>query len=154
VRFSNRQQVTNSNTAFVQDITQTSTALQRSYGRPYDDRPANATAKWAFPLTMDINFQVAANGSESQATTVDQRYSLQFSKGGPGGHYAFNRQQTDNTADTLNFDPDGNFTGPAGQQATQSYTFKASNGACYSRTVQAVAGAVTSVKDGSACGQR
>lgn len=154
VRFSNRQQVTNSNTAFVQDITQTSTALQRSYGRPYDNGPANATTNWAFPLTMDINFQVAANGSQTQATTVAQDYSLRYNKAGPGGHYAFKREQTDNTADTLNFDPDGNFTGPTGQQATQSYTFKASNGACYSRTVQAVAGAVTSVKDGSACRQR
>jgi hypothetical protein len=154
VRFSNHQTVISSDTRYEQAIVQTSTALQRSYGRPYDGGPANATTNWSFPLTMDINVQVASDGSETQATTVAQNFSLQYSKAGPGGHYSFSRQQTDNTTDTLNFDPEGNFTGPTGQQATQSYTFKASNGACYSRTVQAVAGAVTSVKDGSACRQR
>lgn len=150
VHFSNGQQVTNSDTAFVQDITQTSTAVQRSFGRPYDG-PANATTNWSFPLTMDIDVEVAADGSETQATTVAQQYSLQYSDAGPGGHYASSRNQTDNAADTLNFDPSGNFRGPTGQQGSQGYTFTASDGSCYSRTVSAVAGAVTQVKDGAAC---
>lgn len=150
VRFSNSQQIVNSATQFEQDITQTSTALQRSFGRP-DDGPANATTNWSFPLTMDINVQVATDGSETQATTVVQNYSLQYSEGGPGGHYAFDRNQSDHAADTLNFDANGNFTGPAGQQASQEYTFAASNGSCYSRTIAAAAGAVTQVKDGAAC---
>ena len=154
VQFRNHQQLISSDTQYEQDIVQTSTALQRSYGRPYDDGPANARADWAFPLTMDINVQLAPDGSETQATTVAQDYSLQYGKAGPGGHYASSRTQTDNTADTLNFDASGNFTGATGQQATQSYAFTASNGACYDRTVQAVAGAVTSVHDGSGCPRR
>jgi hypothetical protein len=154
VRFSNSQQVTNSDTAFVQDITQTSSASQRSYGRPYDGGPANATTNWSFPLDMDINVQVADDGSETQATTVGQNYSRQYSEGGPGGHFASNRSQSDNAADTLNFDATGAFTGPTGQQASQDYTFTDSHGACYSRSVSAAAGAVTQVTDGAACGSQ
>lgn len=150
VRFSNAQQVANSSTQFLQDITQTSTAQQRSYGRPLDG-PANARTDWSFPLTMDINFQVARDGSQSQVATVDQNYSLQYSEAGPGGHYASNRNQSEAAADTLNFDANGNFTGPGGQQGTQAYRFTDSNGSCYSRSVAAVAGAVTSVTDGAAC---
>ncbi|MES2405441.1 MAG: peptide-N4-asparagine amidase [Pseudomonadota bacterium] len=151
VRFSNSQQVTSSGTAFVQDITQTSSASQRSYGRPYDGSSADATTGWSFPLDMDINVQIADDGSETQATTVSQNYARQYSESGPGGHFASNRSQSDNAADTLNFDASGNFTGPTGQQASQGYTFTDSRGACYSRTVSAAAGAVTQVTDGSVC---
>ncbi|MGH8183800.1 MAG: peptide-N4-asparagine amidase, partial [Rhodanobacteraceae bacterium] len=150
VRFSNNQQVTNSDTAFVQDITQTSSALERSFGRPFDG-PANSTVSWSFPLTMDINVQVASDGSETQATTVAQNYSRQYSEGGPGGYYASSRSQSDSATDTLNFDASGNFTGPTGQQSDQSYKFTDSNGSCYSRTVASVAGAVTGVTDGASC---
>jgi hypothetical protein len=154
VRFSNDQSVIATDTRFDQSITQTSTALQRSYGRPLEG-PRNTTTNWSFPLAMDINLQLADDGSETQATTVNQGFSLQYREtGGPGGQYTFNRNQSDSAADTLNFDPDGNFTGPTGQQASQSYTFTDSRGACYSRTVEAVAGAVTSVDDGGACSRR
>jgi hypothetical protein len=150
VSFTNRQQIVSSDTQYEQDITQTSSALQRSYGRPLDG-PANATTNWSFPLTMDINVQLAADGSETQATTVSQQYSRQYGEAGPGGQYASNREQNDSSADTLNFDPSGNFTGPTGQQSSQDYQFSDSRGACYDRTVTAVAGAVTEVKDTARC---
>lgn len=154
VRFSNDQHVIASDTRFDQAITQTSTASQRSYGRPLEG-PRNTTTHWSFPLAMDIDVRLAGDGSETQATTVHQGFSLRYREtGGPGGQYSFDRDQSDTAADTLNFDPAGNFTGPTGQQATQGYTFTDSRGACYSRTVEAVAGAVTSVVDGSACTPR
>ena len=151
VSFSNDQRVTSTATQFVQDITQTSTAMQRSYGGPLDG-PANATINWSFPLTMDINQQVPASGNATQATTVNQGYSLQYSEAGPGGHYASSRKQNDTAADTLIFGPGFSyFIGNEGQQGSQGYQFTDSNGSCYSRTVSAVAGAVTSVTDGAAC---
>jgi hypothetical protein len=150
VRFSNQQQIVSSDTEYEQAITQTSTALQRSFGRPYDG-PANATTNWSFPLDMDIKVQVASDGSETQATTVAQNYWLRYGEAGPGGHYASTRNQSDAAGDTLGFDAAGNFTGPTGQQGTQEYAFHDSRGACYGRTITAVAGAVTQVKDGTAC---
>ena len=150
VDFDNSQQITSSATQYEQAIEQSSSASQRSYGRPLDG-PANATTRWSFPLDMDINVQVANDGSETQSTNVLQHYAKDYSEGGPGGHFAFDRAQTDSAADTLNFDPNGNFTGPTGQQASQGYVFTDSRGGCYSRTVDAVAGAVTQVDDGTAC---
>lgn len=150
VRFSNAQQLVNSDTQFVQNIAQTSTASERSYGAPAGG-PAVANTDWSFPLTMDIAANLAPDGSETQATTVAQGYSRDFFRTGPRGAYAASRRQFDNAADTLNFDANGNFTGPTGQSATQGYTFKASHGACYDRTIAASAGAITSVKDGAAC---
>ncbi|HEX7326880.1 MAG TPA: peptide-N4-asparagine amidase [Rhodanobacteraceae bacterium] len=150
VRFSNDQQIVNSASQFTQDITQTSSALQRTFGTPLDG-PANSTTNWSFPLTMDVNVNVAASGAETQATSVVQHYARQYAQGGPGGHYASSRNQSDTAADTLNFDASGNFTGPTGQRASQSYTFSASNGACYSRSIAAAAGAVTSVTNGTVC---
>lgn len=152
VNFDNSQQITSSNTQYEQAIQQSSSASQRSYGRPLDG-PANATTNWSFPLNMDINVLVANDDSETQATTVLQNYTDNYSESGPGGHYAFNRAQTDSTADTLNFDASGNFTGPTGQQASQGYTFTDSRGGCYSRSIDAVAGAITQVDDGAACQQ-
>ncbi|HET9819219.1 MAG TPA: peptide-N4-asparagine amidase, partial [Rhodanobacteraceae bacterium] len=152
VRFNNDQQVVNGDTQFVQDIQQTSSALQRSYGRPYEG-PADTTINWSFPLTMGINVLFSSDGSFSQATTVQQNYSNRYSEGGPGGHFASNRNQTGNTADTLNFDANGNFTGPSGRDASQSYAYHDSNGSCYSRSIAASAGAITTVTDGAGCKQ-
>lgn len=153
VRFSNTQHIINGASQFTLGIDQTSTALQRAYGRPLEG-PRNVTTNWSFPLAMSIDVQLAEDGSETQATSVDQGYALHSREtGSPGGLKAFDRGQHDTAADTLNFAPDGSFTGPTGQQATQDYTFTANDGSCYSRTVEAVAGAVTRVTDGAACGQ-
>jgi hypothetical protein len=151
VVFRNSQQLVASDTQYEQAIQQTSSASQRSYGRPHDGSPANATTSWSFPLDMDINVLLADDGSETQATTVEQSYSSQYGEGGPGGHFTSNRSQSDNASDTLNFDATGAFAGPTGQQASQDYTFTDSRGTCYSRSVSAVAGAVTQVTDGAAC---
>jgi hypothetical protein len=151
VRFGNSQEIVSGDTRYEQAIQQTSSASQRSYGRPFDGSAANATTSWSFPLTMDINVQLADDGSETQATTVSQGYSRQYSESGPAGHYKSNRNQSDAAADTLEFDASGALTGTVGQQASQDYTFTDSRGACYSRSVSAVAGAVTQVTDGAAC---
>ncbi len=155
VRFSNAQRVVNSDNQFRQDITQTSTALERSFGNP-PGGASSTTVDWSFPLTMDIDVEVAANGSETQATSVAQHYSRTLDRSGPGGHYADNRQQGDTAADTLDFDANGNFTGNSGPRSRQSYQFTDSRGACYSRTVASVAGAVTAGTGDATCkpGQR
>ncbi|HEU4857132.1 MAG TPA: peptide-N4-asparagine amidase [Rhodanobacteraceae bacterium] len=150
LQFRNSQQIVNASTQFTQDITQTSSAQERSFGRPFDG-PATTNVSWSFPLDMDITVQVANDGSETQATTVTQNYARQYSEGGPGGHYTSSRRQSDHASDTLNFDANGTFTGPTGQQASQDYAFTDSRGACYSRSISATAGAVTSVTDGAAC---
>jgi hypothetical protein len=148
--FGNHDVTTNGDTLYEQNIAlQTSATSTSTTIAPSGTR--TATRNWSFPLQLDYKFAVNPDGSSYQTTTVAQDYSLQDGEAGPGGHYASSRKQTDNAADTLNFDATGAFTGPAGQQASQGYTFTDSRGACYSRTVNAVAGAVTQVTDGAAC---
>ena len=148
--FGNHDVTTNGDTVYEQNIavqtsaTSTSTTIGPS-------GTSTASRNWSFPLQLDYKFAFNPDGSAYQATTVDQRFTLTSTRAGHDGRYASNRYQTDNAADTLNFDAGGNLTGTTGQQSSQSYRFNDSTGACYSRTVAAVAGAVTQVKDGAAC---
>ena len=148
--FGNHDVTTNGDTVYEQNIavqtsaTSTSTTIGPS-------GTSTTSRNWSFPLQLDYKFAYNPDGTSYQATTVDQRFTLQSNEAGAGGRYASNRYQTDNAADTLNFDASGNFTGPVGQQSSQTYRSNDSTGACYSRTVAAVAGAVTQVKDGAAC---
>jgi hypothetical protein len=148
--FGNHDVTTNGDTVYEQNIavqtsaTSTSTTIGPS-------GTSTTSRNWSFPLQLDYKFAYNPDGTSYQATTVDQRFTLQSNEAGGGGRYASNRYQADNAADTLNFDASGNFTGPVGQQSSQTYRFNDSTGACYSRTVAAVAGAVTQVKDGTAC---
>jgi len=148
--FGNHDVTTNGDTVYEQNIavqtsaTSTSTTIGPS-------GTSTTSRNWSFPLQLDYKFALNPDGTSYQATTVDQRFTLQSNGAGADGRYASSRYQTDNATDTLNFDSSGNFTGPVGQQSSQTYRFNDSTGACYSRTVDAAAGAVTQVKDGIAC---
>ena len=148
--FGNHDVTTNGDTVYEQNIavqtsaTSTSTTIGPS-------GTSTTSRNWSFPLQLDYKFALNPDGTSYQATTVDQRFTLQSNEAGADGRYASSRYQTDNATDTLNFDSSGNFTGPVGQQSSQTYRFNDSTGACYSRTVDAAAGAVTQVKDGIAC---
>ncbi len=151
--FGNHDVTTDADTQYEQNIAlqtnvvSTSTTIGRSgVGR--------SSRNWSFPLTLDYNYVVNPDGSSSQATTVDQYLSERDNRN-PAHMSArfFDLDYHDQAADTLMFDPDGNLTGTSGQQATQSYLYKDSYARCYSRTVDAVAGAVTAVTDGAGCPQ-
>ena len=148
--FGNHDVTTNGDTVYEQNIavqtsaTSTSTTIGPS-------GTSTTSRNWSFPLQLDYKFALNPDGTSYQATTVDQRFTLQSNGAGADGRYASSRYQTDNATDTLNFDSSGNFTGSVGQQSSQTYRFNDSTGACYSRTVDAAAGAVTQVKDGIAC---
>ncbi|MBS0455937.1 MAG: peptide-N(4)-(N-acetyl-beta-glucosaminyl)asparagine amidase [Proteobacteria bacterium] len=149
--FENKQNILNTATQFEQTINQTSTASYSSSsswpsGSSYDAR------NWSFPLSMDINYVVAGDGSATQTTTANQGYTRVQIRNGPDGYFSSTRSQSANPTDTLNFDSNGNFTGPSGQGSSSSYFFKDNAGACYSRTVSAASGAVTAVSNGAGCG--
>lgn len=148
--FGNHDVTTDSDTQYEQNIAlqtnvvSTSMTIDRS-GVSHNSR------NWTFPLTLDYNYVVNPDGSASQATTVDQ-YLNEQKQGNPAhGAMRFSSlDYHDQAADTLMFDPSGNYH-PSGQQAAQSYLYKDSYDRCYSRTVDAAAGAVTSVDDGAGC---
>lgn len=149
--FDNDQTVIATDTRYEQSVGQTSIAQSTSTS---SNGSANTVdvRNWSFPLRMDINYVAAEDGSATQVTTANQGFTLATSHNGPDGTSTTTRSQKAAPADTLNWDADGNFTGPSGQKSTESYFYRDSHGNCYSRAVSAAAGAVTAVSDGVGCG--
>ncbi len=148
--FANHDVTTASDSLYEQNIAvqtnevSTSTTIDRTGTR-------NTSRNWSFPLKLDYKYVVNPDGSASQATTVDQRLDEHDNdKAAHAGKYSDSLDYHDQAADTLVFDPSGSYH-PSGQQATQSYLYKDSYARCYSRTVEAAAGAVTAVEDGAGC---
>ena len=53
--------------------------------------------------------------------------------------------------DTLSYDSGLNFLDNSGSKTSQTYVLKGDRGACYSRTISAVAQVLVSVDDGADC---
>lgn len=145
-RFNNHDVVINSNTEFAQSVSlhSNTTATTTTSTR---QGTTTSTTQQSFPMQLSYKYVVNPDGSASQVTTVDQH--LQGTNIPVAIGVAKYLDYHGNETDTLNFDAQGNFTGNSGQQATQSYVFKSLR--CYSREVDAAAGAVTGVTDGAEC---
>jgi len=101
---------------------------------------------FSYPLTIDFSFLVNADGSSTQATTVDQKNFVSESKSLNGRKfYESDLSNQVNSTDTLDF------TGHTGSKTTQTYSADDSSGHCYSRTITAVAQVLTSVQNGKDC---
>jgi hypothetical protein len=109
------------------------------------------SANW--PLTVGFNYAVAADGSATQTTRVEQRRdgdALSTRDGLPDDfHLTANAVSS---SDTLQFGANGALVGHSGQASSQSYFAADAAGGCYSRVVESKSGVVTAVRDGVDCG--
>jgi hypothetical protein len=143
VNFNNAQNFTINASTFVQDITQNTTLNSRTTTR----RGAvdfSTTETFEYPLTLNIAFQVAADGSSAQQTTASQEFKVDV-------HEPFFASSVSNkvdSTDTLNFSTSGAFTGNTGQKSSQDYSFANSRGQAYNCTLQAENSALTSATHG------
>ncbi len=117
VDFQNAQKFTLSDTAYVQDITQ-STTVASTTTTSGGDKPGVAQANFSYPLTVDINVEVHGDGSESQTTTTDQQDIVTQTSLDPKDTSVFDEEVK--STDTLNFDASGNFTGNTGTKSSAS----------------------------------
>ncbi|MBD8874530.1 peptide-N(4)-(N-acetyl-beta-glucosaminyl)asparagine amidase [Rhodanobacter sp. DHB23] len=148
VGFSNAQAFTNNATAYVQVIDQ-HTSMD---GTSSSSDGTSYTQHVRYPFHLDYNEQVAADGSATVATTVKQGYRLDRASGFYGFPlYADKVENTVNSADTLDFDASGNFTGHTGQASSQTFAFRDSLGSCYRADVASASGAVTAYGTGKGC---
>lgn len=151
IEFSNAQQFTVSNSLFVQNITQKTTISALS--TTTDGRNHKVDLKqMEWPLTVDISLPFNADGSFSQVTTIDQRYTsseVVQENGVP----TFFSTISDHVApsDTLLISPQGAITGNTGQDSSQQYFATDSSGRCYSRAITASGGVLASVSDQAQC---
>jgi hypothetical protein len=150
VTFSNDQQFINSATQFQQNITQktdlvavTTTAQRGSI--------AIVEKQFSYPLILDINFVVNADGTQAQTTTVDQQLENQQAQLGGGLPFLGITTNEVKTTDTLLFDASGNLTGFANRNSSQTYFSQSTAGGCYSRSIASANGVLTSVTDGQGC---
>jgi peptide N-acetyl-beta-D-glucosaminyl asparaginase amidase A len=150
VTFSNDQQFINSDTQFQQNIKQktdlislTTTARRGSV--------AIVEKQLSYPLTLNINFVVNADGSQAQTTTVDQLLESQQAQLGGGLPFLGITTNEMKSNDTLLFDASGNFTGFQNRNSSQTYFSQSTASDCYSRSIASANGVLTSVTDGQGC---
>jgi hypothetical protein len=153
VGFTNDQVFDVSPTTDVQNVQQLSTVDSTSVTKQGWSE-TTTERHFRYPLTIDFSYVVNSDGSADQTTTVDQGYD-KHEKTSQGGWpvYESSVHNEVKATDTLPFDASGNFLGPTGSKTSQTYTWKDSQGGCYSRTIKAAAQALTSVEDGRDCDQ-
>ena len=153
IRFSNSQNFNITNTAFIQNITQRtniSSETNTQGGGEDNDRAFQQAFEW--PLDLVFSFVINPDGTGSQTTTISQQFLSAETGHGEDGEDTF--RVVSNTAtpsDTLLFDANFNITGSTGQQSTQKFFSHDSTDGCFSRTITAAAGLLTSVSDGKGC---
>ena len=105
-----------------------------------------------YPLHLDINQQLASDGSFTLATQVRQGYEKRSAHQLFGVTlYEAGVSNTVNSADTLDFDASGNFVGHTGQRSAQRFAFHDSLGGCYRADVASLNGAVSTQSSGVGC---
>ena len=156
IGFSNSQSFNITNTAFVQNITQhtdiSSETIIHANGRGDSNRTLLQRFEW--PLNLGFSFTINPDGSGAQTTTIKQQFlSLQTGKGEDGKDVFSVVSNTVTPSDTLLFDANFNITGSTGQQSSQQFFSRDSTNGCFSRTITASAGLLTSVTNGKGCGE-
>lgn len=111
-----------------------------------------ASARAAYPLHVDYNQQVQADGSFNVATTVHQGYTSHGDQRWLGlTVYAADLSNTIDSGDTLQFNASGAVTGHTGQHSAQSFSFHDSLGSCYRTDLTTDTGALASYAAGTGC---
>ncbi|HKW76625.1 MAG TPA: hypothetical protein VJN64_13935, partial [Terriglobales bacterium] len=92
------------------------------------------------------------DGTGSQATTIQQSFNTSELLREDGDTLLFSTLSNSvSPADTLLFDSNFNITGGVNQSNTQKFFSSDSTGACFSRTISAEGGVLTSITDGVGC---
>ncbi|MGE5323079.1 MAG: peptide-N4-asparagine amidase [Actinomycetota bacterium] len=154
INFSNAQTFDITNSAFVQSIVQRTNIDSKTIRRHGDGPDELSSQRYNWPLNLDFSFVLNADGSGgSQTTKINQQFVSRQTGRGQNGQNSFSFvSNTATPSDTLLFDSNFNITGSTGQQSTQKYFSHDSALGCFSRTITAAAGVLTSVTDGKGCG--
>jgi hypothetical protein len=113
--------------------------------------PARLVQQFEWPLVLGFAFTSNADGSFQQTTSVDQAFELtQSGRSEDTASFVSNHVTS---ADTLQFDANGNLTGFANRSSSQRYFARDASG-CYSRQITSANGSLTSITDGMGCGDR
>lgn len=107
------------------------------------------TKQFSWPLTLSYDFKANPDGSYQQFSQIHQGFTksvLVKLNGTPTYSSSFSDAVA--PTDTLVVDASGNAT-PQGQASSETYQYSNSLGACWSETIHAAGGVLTSVQGGS-----
>jgi hypothetical protein len=153
IDFSNGQQfVSNPNSgSLVQDITQ-STSISSLTQTSSSEEHTVSLIRQQWPLVVNVNFVPNPDGSFTQATDIKQEFHRDDVVERNGDPVFFSTvSNVVKPSDTLFLSPSFAITGNTGQLSSQQYFSRDSSGACYSRSITAATGALTSITDGEGC---
>jgi Peptide N-acetyl-beta-D-glucosaminyl asparaginase amidase A len=153
IDFSNVQSFNITSLEFVQNITQRTNITSQTQTLSDDGALRTAQQSFQWPLDVSFSFTVNSDGTGgSQTTNINQQYlSNESTHGFQRGDTFRSISNTVTPSDTLLFDANFNVSGNTGQQNAQTYISNDSTTGCFSRTITAAAGVLTSVVDGQAC---
>jgi hypothetical protein len=143
ILFKNLQNFTINSSQYVQDISQ-DTRVESVTIAHSGPSTVESQETFHYPLTMNIGLNFAADGSFDQQTTVSQGYSFRLLS--PYSATVVN--DLVHSADTLNFNSSGAFTGNVGAKSSQSYDLFDSQGESYSCSLASENNVLTSVSEG------
>ena len=141
IDFSNLQQFVSPQSlpeTFVQNITQ-STGISSTTRVVGGEAPGESTTRMSWPLEVDLSVFIGADGSFSQKGKVKQAYHRLDSD----GDFSSTVSNSGEWADT--------YPTRVGQSGSQRYFYSDSEDRCYSRSLTAAGGILTSVTDGTGC---
>ena len=151
VGFSNNQEFVVNATTDEQNLQQLTTvqSVTNSQEGPF---VTTTSEDFRYPLNIDYDFVQNTDGSYTQTTTVEQRYWKDEATN-LNGFPIFNSQTSNDTksTDVLDFSSGFSITGNSGSKSSQTYTWRDSQGECYSRTITSAAQVLTSVTNGREC---
>ncbi|HYU36240.1 MAG TPA: peptide-N4-asparagine amidase [Thermoanaerobaculia bacterium] len=149
--FTNEQDFVVADTQYVQNIRQTTRITS---GTETKAGPAviHTERHFVYPLTLDISLLANADGSLAQTTSVDQSFESETARGSSGSPHMSRVSNSVVSADTLLFDASGAVVGFQDRASSQTYESRSNEGDCYSRSIAAVDGLLTSLTDGAGCG--
>jgi hypothetical protein len=153
VSFTNDQDFVVANAEYVQNIAQRTT-ITSSTKTKGSGPTVHKEQNFSWPMDLDISLIFNDDGSFSQTTAVDQSFISRLAQGAQGSPHQSQVNNTMKTADTLLFSPAGAVVGFQDRASSQSYVARSSDGSCYSRTITAADGLLTSVTDGQGCGNQ
>jgi hypothetical protein len=151
INFANLQYFKIQSAIYEQNINQTTTihsvVTTHKAGDNFTD-----TVHDSWPLKLNITLLFNPDGSGTQATTIDQYYERDEETRHNGQATSFSLVQDRVTpTDTLDFAPGFVITGNTNQTSAQNYFSSNSTGYCYSRSITANTGVLTSITDGQGC---
>ncbi len=153
VYFSNQQGylVPPAGLPFVQDVNQDTRIVSMTRTSTLGGDTRTAARELAWPVILNFSQALNPDGSVSQTTTLTQAYES-AEQDTVNGAASFSRVISDvvTPADTLVFHSDGSVTNQ-NQSNAQEYFIQDSTGYCFSRSIAASGGVLTSVTNGVGC---